>query len=142
MTGGRFFPGVYAKADFEVITQDDRYSVQIMGKGGEKLMSISAELAEELPEGSIFESTKEVSDFFLGGNIGWSSRDDGNRYDAIELKTEEWNMEPLKVHESHSAYFSDHERFPERSVEFDSAMIMRKLSHSWVVRDEICELCC
>ena len=99
-------------------------------------------LVSELPEGSVFESTEEVSDFFKTGNIGWSSREQSNQFDAIELTTVEWRMEPLKVKECYSAYFSNTSMFPEGSVEFDSAMIMRNLKHSWVSRDNLCELCC
>ena len=93
-------------------------------------MSIVAEVVSDLPEGSVFDSTDEVSEFFKTGNIGWSSRGDSNKFDAIELKTVEWRMEPLNVKESFSAYFSDTSRFPDGSVEFDSAMIMRNLKHS------------
>lgn len=141
-SGGRLFPGVYSKADFDVSVSGDLYSVRIENKETELIMSISAEVVSELPEDSVFASTSEVSDFFKTGNIGWSSRDKSSQFDAIELTTVEWRMEPLKVKESYSAYFSDTSSFPEGSVEFDSAMIMRNLKHSWVSRDNLCELCC
>lgn len=142
MSGGRVFPGVYSKANFDVSVSNDLYSVRIENKKKELIMSISAEVVSELPEGSVFESTEEVSDFFKTGNIGWSSRERSNQFDAIELTTVEWRMEPLKVKESFSAYFSNTSMFPKGSVEFDSAMIMRNLKHSWVSRDNLCELCC
>ena len=141
LSGGRVFPGVYAKADFDVSVSENVYSVKIRNKEKELIMSISAEVVDELPEGSVFGSTEEVSEFFKTGNIGWSSRQDDGQFDAIELKTVEWRMEPLKVKQSYSAYFSDTSRFPESSVEFDSAMIMRNLKHSWVSQKNLCELC-
>ena len=142
ISGGRVFPGVYSKADFTVSSAGDIYSVRIENKKKELMMSIAAEVASELPEGSVFGSTQEVSDFFLTGNIGWSDGKKGNQFDAIELTTTEWNMEPLKVAERYSAYFSNTAMFPEGSVEFDSAMIMRNLKHSWVYRKNLCQLCC
>jgi hypothetical protein len=142
MSGGRVFPGVYSKANFDVSVSGDLHSVRIENKKRELIMSISAEVVSELPEGSVFESTEEVSDFFKTGNIGWSSREQSNQFDAIELTTVEWRMEPLRVKESFSAYFSNTSLFPKGSVEFDSAMIMRNLKHSWVSRDNLCELCC
>ena len=142
MSGGRLFPGVYSKAVFDISVTDDRYSVRIESKKKESIMSIVAEVVSDLPEGSIFDSTDEVSEFFKTGNVGWSSGNKSNQFDAIELKTIEWRMEPLKVKESYSAYFSDTSRFPKGSVEFDSAMIMRNLKHSWVSRDNLYELCC
>lgn len=142
MTGGRLFPGVYSKADFDVSSSGDHYSVRIGNSEKKLIMSISADVVAELPEGSVFSSTEEVSDFFKTGNLGWSSREKSHQFDAIELQTTEWNMEPLEVKESYSAYFSDTSKFPKGSVEFDSAMIMRNLKHSWVSRENLCELCC
>ncbi len=141
LTGGRLFPGVYNKAEFKVAISGNDYSVKIVDTEKQKLMSIKASVVKELPTGSVFKTTKEVSDFFKTGNIGWSSRSDNQKFDAIELTTVEWNMEPLIVSESFSAYFSDISKFPKGSVEFDSAMIMRNLKHSWVSRDNLCELC-
>ena len=140
LSGGRLFPGVYSKANFDISDSGGFYSVRIESKEKEVIMSISAEVVSELPEGSAFASTDEVSDFFKTGNIGWSSRGESSQYDAIELKAVEWRMKPLKVKECFSAYFSDTSRFPEGSVEFDSAMIMRNLKHSWVSRENICQL--
>lgn len=142
LSGGRLFPGAYFKADFDVAVSQDCYAVKVKNKEGESLMSISAEVVPELPEGSVFGSTEEVSDFFKTGNVGWSSKGGGSRFDTIELKTLEWKMAPLKVEESYSAYFSDTSKFPVGSVEFDSATIMRDLTHSWVTRDSLCNLCC
>ena len=142
VSGGRLFPGVYQKANFNVSVSGDSYSVRIENKENDVIMSISADVVTELPHGSVFDSTEDVSEFFKTGNIGWSSREKSQQFDAIELKTVEWRMEPLKVKESYSAYFSDASKFPQGSVEFDSAMIMRNLKHSWVSRDNLCELCC
>ena len=141
-SGGRFFPGVYSKAEFDVKVSGNNYSVTIIDKDNKSLMAIKATVVEDLPTESVFKNTKEVSDFFRTGNIGWSSRKNSTQFDAIELTTVEWNMEPLIVSESFSAYFSDTSMFPKGSVEFDSAMIMRNLKHSWVSRDNLCELCC
>ena len=142
LSGGRFFPGVHQKANFDVTALGGHYAVRIENKEKEVLMAISGEVVDALPDGSVFSSTEEVSDFFKTGNIGWSSRGDGDQYDAIELKAIGWSMEPLKVKESYSAYFSDTSKFPKGSVEFDSAMIMRNLKHSWVTRENLRGLCC
>ncbi len=134
------FPVSYSKADFKVLVSGDRYSVIIENKENELIMSITAEIATELPRGSVFASTGEISDFFKTGNVGWSSRGTSDRYDAIELTTEEWRMEPLRMNESYSAYFSDTSVFPVGSVEFDSAVIMRNIKHSWVSRNNLLDL--
>jgi len=47
----------------------------------------------------------------------------------------------MQIQEHFSAYFSDSDRFPLGSVEFDSAMIMRSLPHAWVHQEHLCTLC-
>lgn len=140
LTGGRLFPGIYSKANFNVNVSEDHYKVKI--DGDDTIMSIDATVTNDLPATSIFSSIHEISEFFKSGNIGWSSRSDSHSFDTIELTTLEWKMEPLHVKESFSAFFSNTSNFPKGSVEFDSAMIMRNLKHSWVSRDKLCELCC
>ena len=50
-------------------------------------------------------------------------------------------MKPLKVINEFSAYFMDESKFPKGSVEFDSAMVMQNLEHSWITREELCQIC-
>lgn len=141
-SGGRVFPGVYNHASFHVQNHGDAFSVTIKEAKGARIMSIEAEVVETLPQGSVFSDVASVSKFFEGGNIGWSPNSDGSGYDAIELQTVEWRMEPLEVSAEYSSFFTDTDNFPKGSVEFDGAMIMRGLQHSWVSRDNLCELCC
>lgn len=141
LSGGRLFPGVYKRADFEVDTSENNYSVRILTKKSKTLMAIDAAVTDTLPEGSIFENQQAVSAFFERGNMGWSSKEGGG-FDAIELQTPEWRMEPMKIKEAYSAYFCDKTIFPEGSVTFDSAMIMKNLKHSWISRKNLCEVCC
>lgn len=141
LSGGRLFPGVYSKADFEVDVSGNHYAVRIATDSGHALMTIDATVSDILPEGSIFDSTQAVSEFFEGGSMGWSTKEGGG-FDAIELQTPEWRMEPMKINEEYSAYFYNEQRFPKGSVTFDSAMIMRNLKHSWVSRENMCKVCC
>ena len=62
LSGGRIFPGVYQKAAFDVSSHQDSYTVSIETKKGDPIMSINADVVSYLPEGSIFNSTKEISD--------------------------------------------------------------------------------
>lgn len=141
LTGGKIFPGVYRRALFEVDASGDHYAVKIIANKGIPLMTIDATVSDILPNGSIFESSQAVSAFFEGGSMGWSTKEGGG-FDAIELRTPEWRMEPMKIQEEYSAYFSDETKFPKGSVTFDSAMIIRNLKHSWVSRKNMCEVCC
>jgi uncharacterized protein YqjF (DUF2071 family) len=140
ISSGRLFPGVYKKADFQVESNDQSYSVRIEQEGN-CLMNIKAKVSEDIEPTSIFNSVNEISDFFLTGNIGWSQKENDKGFDSIELSTVEWSMKPLRVSEQFSAYFMDESKFPKGSVEFDSAMVMQGLEHSWISREELCQIC-
>lgn len=43
----------------------------------------------------------------------------------------DWRIRALSVSEVHSSFFSDRVRFPEGSVEFDYALVMRDILHEW-----------
>lgn len=140
ISSGRLFPGVYKKADFKIESNDKNYSVRIE-QDGNCLMNIDAKVTNEIEATSVFKSVNEISDFFLGGNIGWSQKENEKGFDSIELRTVEWSMRPLQVTNEFSAFFIDESKFPKGSVEFDSAMIMLGLEHSWVSREELCQIC-
>lgn len=141
MAGGRLFPGVYQKAGFKLSIKENSYNVHVKDSRGKDFMIIKAVVTEQLPSGSIFRNKDEVSQFFQGGSIGWSPRQEKDKFDAIELETMEWNMEPMLVDQEFSAFFTNQDMFPRGSVEFDSAVIVRNLKHSWVSRESLCNVC-
>jgi hypothetical protein len=42
-----------------------------------------------------------------------------------------------EVRRVYSSYFSDAERFPQGSIEFDHALIMRNVAHEWHKADDL-----
>ncbi len=100
-------------------------------------VEIDATIANELPATSIFSSLAEASRFFEGGSVGFSVTSDAGRLDGLELDTKEWRVEPLEVRKAYSSYFSDEQKFPRGSVEFDHALIMRNIAHEWHTVDDL-----
>jgi hypothetical protein len=47
------------------------------------------------------------------------------------LRTLEWRVRALAVSKVHSSYFEDRGTFPDGSVKFDHALIMRDIRHEW-----------
>jgi hypothetical protein len=43
----------------------------------------------------------------------------------------DWRIRALSVSDVQSSFFSDRERFPEGSIEFDHALVMRDIRHEW-----------
>jgi len=83
------------------------------------------------PTGSIFSTLQESSRFFETGCVGYSSRPDSGTLDGLLLQVTDWRVSPLSVDYVRSAYFDDRSLFPEDSIEFDHALLMRDISHEW-----------
>ena len=80
----------------------------------------------------------ECSEFFRRGSLGYSVTSDPHRLDGLELRTAHWHLDPLQVDRVTSSFFDDRNVFPEGSVEFDSALLMRNIAHEWHGRKSLC----
>jgi hypothetical protein len=137
VVGGRFFPGIQHAARFEVVENDNRFKLKMQSEDGTTAIDVIAELANELPPGSVFKSLDEASEFFRNGAIGWSSHAISGEFGGIELVCREWRMEPLAVERADSSFFGNTELFPAGSVKFDSAFLMRGILHEWHARGRL-----
>ena len=138
MVGGRIFPGVHNKAEFTVNENENDYHINILSSDQEIQIEVQGTVCETLPNGSVFESLEDASNFFSTGSLGYSPSHTADRLEGMELQTKEWKMEPMTISKVSSSFFNDHNRFPEGSIEFDSALIMRNLEHEWHDRGELC----
>ena len=71
-----------------------------------------------------------VSKFFEVGSIGYSPHK--NDFDGLELKAYNWKVSMLKVTKVNSSFFENTTIFPEGSVIFDNALLMKDIEHEWV----------
>ena len=131
LVGGRLFPGEHHKARFDI--QDDGAKVHLIGKAADGSMSVTVAGAQasELPASSVFASVQEASEFFKFGSIGYSDTDRGDHLDGMVLETKTWSVSPFAVEDVQSSYFSDTAKFPQGSIAFDCALIMRNIEHHW-----------
>ena len=131
LAGGRVFPGEHHHARFTV--QDDGERVDLAMKSDDGLVSVRVigATAEKLPRSSGFESLLEASAFFEGGCLGYSPTRDEGRLDGLTLRTLDWRVQAFEVNTAHSSYFEDPASFPAGTVEFDHALVMRKIAHEW-----------
>lgn len=100
-------------------------------------MKLEGNTADALPATSIFSSLAEASAFFEGGSLGYSVTHDPNRLDGLNLKTKEWQVEPLEIKTIYSSYFSNADKFPPGSIDFDHALIMKNVAHEWYSADDL-----
>ncbi len=131
LAGGRLFPGEQHAARFLVKDDGSRVALDMQSTDQTVSVRVTGSATEEMPEQSIFASVKDASDFFEPGSIGYSATSDGHRLDAMELRTQDWKVQPLQVESVESSYFDDRSLFPPDSVLFDCALIMRNISHEW-----------
>ena len=130
VAGGRLFPGVHHPAKFVCAQDGNRYEVVLRSRDGETRVSVAARITQDWPAGSVFKSLAEASEFFRCGGCGWSPTNNG-ACEGVELQTDNWKMHALAVERAESSFFTDPRRFPHRSVEFDSALLMLDIPHRW-----------
>jgi len=131
LLGGRIFPGEHHQSSFSVAESESEISISLESTDSTVAVQIEGTTAKALPPDSIFSSLAEASAFFEAGSIGYSVTRDPNRLDGLNLKTEEWQVEPLEVRKVKSSYFSDETKFPPGSIEFDHALLMKNVAHEW-----------
>ena len=130
LAGGRLFPGVHHRSRFHVRETGDSYHVELSNRDGTRLL-VSGHLTESLPGESVFGTLEQASRFFEGGSVGYSATGRPGVFDGLELKTLRWAMQPLAVEKVESSYFANWTLFPAGSVEFDCALLMRRIEHEW-----------
>jgi hypothetical protein len=131
LIGGRLFPGEHHEASFTVCETVQNIHLSMESADGDVAVRIRCRLADSLPASSVFPSLPDASRFFEKGSLGYSLTHDGNRLDGLRLATDQWAVRPLDVSEVYSSYFSDTDRFPPGSVEFDHALLMQNVVHEW-----------
>jgi Uncharacterized conserved protein (COG2071) len=135
--GGRIFPGEHHHAHFSVAESDGRIDLKMKSDDASVVVEVSGKAATELPSTSVFGSLNETSAFFESGSIGYSVTREPERLDGLELRTSRWQVEPLDVSNIFSSYFADQTKFPEGTVTFDHALIMRNVEHEWHSADDL-----
>ncbi|MEX1026483.1 MAG: DUF2071 domain-containing protein [Candidatus Paceibacterota bacterium] len=137
LLGGRVFPGVHHHATFETEEQDGRYCVSMSSDDGDAHVAVEGHCCENLPETSIFGSLESASNFFECGSLGYSATSSGAKYDGLELRTLNWNVEALSVERAESSFFGDGGVIATGTAEFDCALLMRDIEHEWHGRESL-----
>jgi hypothetical protein len=138
LAGGRLFPGFHHHARFAVTESANRFEVALRSDDGVTSMLVRGRRADQLPPSSVFPSLEDASRFFQAGSLGHSATRDPSRFQGLELRCSNWQIEPLAVEEVRSSFFENVSLFPKGSIEFDCALLMRGIEHEWHGRTELC----
>lgn len=123
--GGRLFPGVHRRARIQVAETPDRFRIRMDALDSHLAVDIEAGLPWQ---SELFPTMEEASDFYRGGSVGWSPRLRGDGFEALELVSQDWAVEPGFVHSARSSFF---DALPAGSAVLDSALVMRDLPLVW-----------
>jgi Uncharacterized conserved protein (COG2071) len=129
--GGWLFPGIHHLAEFDVNEANDEFQLQMRSRDGSASVGLRARRVSQMPATSVFKSLAEASEFFRRGSMGYSVRKNPDRWDGLELRISRWRVEPLAVQSVRSGFFDDTRRFPDGTVHFDCALLMRNMEHEW-----------
>jgi len=130
LVGGRLFSGEHGLAEFKVTDDEHNIDFEMHAADGMSVR-LKAHETDALPSTSIFKTLEESSQFFENGAVGYSARRDSEEIDGLRLEVQKWKVLPLAIEEVYSSYYSDPSLFPEGSVVFDHALIMRNIDHEW-----------
>ena len=136
--GGRLFPGVHNRAQFDVRETDTHFQISLRSTDAATRVAVEAHTTTRLPHDSVFPSLAEASRFFEAGSLGYSPQAIEGQFDGLELKSFGWHVEPLRVTQVSSSYFDDQALFPPGSIHFDHALLMRGIEHEWHGRESLC----
>jgi hypothetical protein len=128
LVGGRVFPGKHYHAKFEVEEKEGNYHVHFKSSDDTEIL-IDAHESKGFSEQSIFGTLPNASDFFEQGELGYSPNKD--KFDGLRLKAYTWEVRPLDVSKVKSSFFENGEIFPQGSVIFDNALLMKNVEHEW-----------
>jgi hypothetical protein len=138
VAGGRIFPGVHHRARFDVRETESEYYIAMESIDGSARVVVEGQATDQLPTDSVFDSLDACSQFFEGGSLGYSPAGSRSNFDGLELRTQNWAVQPIAVTNVQSSFFDDRESFPEGSVTFDNALLMRGIDHEWHGRGPLC----
>lgn len=138
LVGGRVFPGIHHHARFQIEEDDDQFRVTMNSDDGKARVHVSGHVSSQLPGTSLFDSIQSASDFFQTGSLGYSDTRKAGVFDGLELKCDQWQVDALEVEKIESSFFEDRSQFPQGSVQFDGALLMRGISHLWLGRPDLC----
>ena len=139
--GGRLFPGQHHSARFDVVDRDGSLEFSMRSNDGSVAIRFSVRESATFSRGSTFSTLAEASEFFRDGQDGFSSRDDAERLDGVQLRIKDWQVTPLDVDFVESSFFDERTRFPADGVHFDCALLMRNVVHEWRALPSLCPDC-
>lgn len=130
LLGGRLFPGVHHRSQFSVAEDPDRLRVGFISLDESAHASVDASPCAGLPADSAFGSLEAATNFFESSPLGYSPSERPGSFEGLELRCEEWQMNPLHIAHASSSFF-DSEPSSIGTSQLDSAFLMTDIRATW-----------
>lgn len=131
MLGGRLVPGQQHHARFHVHEHDSRYRVVMNSDDHAAHVKVEGRVAMNWFRDSIFPSLDAANQFFACGSAGYSATCEPRRFDGLECQIRHWDASPFQIESVESSWLDDRKKFPDGSLQFDCALLMRNIPHQW-----------
>ena len=95
--GDRLFPGYHRRADFTVTETTTRLAVAFRSRDDDVTVDVEAEATYRLGGSSLFDNVADAAAFFRTGATGYSPTRDHGHLAGMELRTDCWHVEPLRI---------------------------------------------
>ena len=129
--GGIVFPGRYHPAQFQVHEDPSNIAISVASRDRQVEVRVRGTTVSDLTS-LLFASVDDSLNFFKAGSFSYSPSASGSCLDGVELASEQWNAKAVQLDDVFSSVFSDSTRFPQDSVTYDSALLMRNLPARFV----------
>lgn len=129
--GGRLFSGEHHKANFEIKESINELDFDMKSNDQKVSVNFTGKNSDSLPETSVFSSLDEASGFFETGSLGYSPSKNTKKLDGILLQIENWKVSAFDLDRVYSSFYNDKALFPNGSITFDHALLMRNITHEW-----------
>jgi len=137
LIGGRLFPGEHHRAKFTNRETADTLRVAFTSIDRTVSVDVVVEPVAELGDGRLFRDVDEASAFFREGSVGYSATGRGDQLDGLELRTNAWQVDPVRVTSVRSTFFDWADQFPPGAATLDCALLMRDIPVTWHPRDPL-----
>lgn len=135
--GGVLFPGTFRDAEFRIQESERSLRMAVLTEDGGGDAAFRCSFGDEWKWTLLFSRLPDVRNFFERADCGFNTTLRGDALEGQRLVQQNWDLAPVTISDLHASFFADGKRFPQGSVGFDSAVILREVPHHWQALGEM-----
>lgn len=129
--GGTLFPGEYIQSYFKTQDTKGEHQIEMKSRDHQTKIFVKGQTCDSHPNNSVYPSLEAAETEIRKETLGYSKTKIAHHFDGVRLHCRNFNLQSFKVQELHCSFFNDTDRFPEGSIDLDSAFLMKEIDHTW-----------